>query len=144
MTLPPSLPPVAAWKDRLSGFVQSRSPSPGNLVWGPVLRERPLISMPEAPVLLRGSRNTATRTWEARAGAGRGSWSRGGYGVGACLVPSSLCPVILRPRHVVFLGGAGRLETLVGHTFEPLIPNGLCILRPGWRDGALTLSFPFL
>lgn len=47
MTLPPSLPPVAAWKDRLSGFVQRRSPSPGNLVLGPVLRERPLISMPE-------------------------------------------------------------------------------------------------
>lgn len=54
MTLSPSLPPVAAWKDGLSGSVQRRSPSPGNLGLSPVLRERPLISRPERPSATKG------------------------------------------------------------------------------------------
>lgn len=60
--------------------------------------------------------------------------------MGACLVSSSLCRVILRARHMVFWGG-GAVETLVGHTFEPLIPNGLGILRPAWNvDPFIPLS----
>lgn len=94
-------------------------------------------------MLFRGSPNTATRTWEARAARWlrlmepRRLWSG--------RLPGIQQPV---PRHsprqaygLFFWGGGAGVETLVGHAFEPLIPNGLGILRPAWNvDPFIPLS----
>lgn len=101
--LPPPLPPVTPWKDRLTGFVQRRLLSPRNPASGPALPERPLPRSPRVgtAVQMRGQ----SQYCDPHTGGASGvpAWAHRTQEVleGA----PTWHPAALGPRHVAFSWG---------------------------------------
>lgn len=106
------------------------TPSPGNPVYGPVLLERPLTSTP-------GRRSAVEGEYCDPHTGGAGGLLAEAHGTQEAI---EWVPVWYPAAHVVSPAAPGMWPfrrggwdpRLVGHPFGPLIPNRLCVLRPGW------------